>query len=45
VSQVDPTLSNLAIVGLMAFVGIVIIKMIIRAAPVPAIVRQYADLV
>jgi hypothetical protein len=45
VARVDITLTNLAVVGLMAFVGIVVIKMVIRAAPVPAMIRQYADLV
>jgi hypothetical protein len=36
---------NTAIVALMAFVGIVLIKMAIRALPTPAVVRQYADMV
>lgn len=44
-AQVDITFTNLAIVGLLAFVGIVLIKMLIRSLPVPAIVRQYSDLV
>jgi hypothetical protein len=45
VARVDITFTNLATVGLMAFVGIVLIKMVIRALPVPAVVRQYSDLV
>ncbi len=44
-AKVDITLTNTAIVALMAFVGIVIIKMAIRALPVPQIVRTYSDVV
>lgn len=44
-AKVDISLTNTAIVGLMAFAFIVIAKMVIRSFPVPAIVRTTADMV
>lgn len=44
-AKTDITLTNWAIVGLLAFTFIVVIKMAIRLVPTPAIVRQAADMV
>lgn len=44
-AQVDVTIRNTIIVGLMAFAFIVLAKTIIRSVPTPQIVRQAADMV
>lgn len=43
-AKVDLTLTNWATIGLLAFTFIVVAKMAIRSFPVPAIVRQTADM-